>query len=121
VRERKETVTLKATTWELESWRNAACRVKRDLPRFLIFAGDATARYLRELDRQRRPDFVMIRETEKRKLGALLKAARAVVEHVPKVHHSPIHGRIYLQAPLQSALDDLSRWLAWTGEEYPSD
>jgi hypothetical protein len=121
VRERKETVTLKATAWELERWRNAAHRVKRDLPRFLIFAGDATVRYLRELDRQRRPNFVMIREEEKRKLGALLKAARAAVEHVPKVHHSPIYGPIYLQAPLQSALDDLSRWLAWTGEEYPCD
>jgi hypothetical protein len=38
MRERKETVTLKATSWELERWRNAAHRVKRDLPRFLIFA-----------------------------------------------------------------------------------
>ena len=121
MRERKETVTLKATAWELESWHNAAYRVKRDLPRFLIFAGDATARYLRELDRQRRPDFVTIREEEKRKLGALLKAARAAVSHVPKIYDSPIYGRIYLQAPLQSALDDLSHWLVWTGEGYPCD
>ena len=121
MRERKETVTLKATAWELERWSNAARRVRRDVPRFLIFAGDATARYLWELDRQRRPDSVMIREEEKRKLGALLKAARAAVGHVPKIYDSPIHGRIYLQAPLQSALDDLSRWLAWTGEEYPCE
>jgi hypothetical protein len=121
MRERKETVTLKATAWELERWRNAAYRVKRDLPRFLIFAGDATARYIRELERQRRPDFVMIREEEKRKLGALLKAARESVEHLPKVHHSPLYGPRYVQGNLQKAVDEVYRFLSWHGEEYPSD
>jgi len=121
MRERKETVTLKATFWELERWRNAAYRVKRDLPRFLIFAGDATARYLRELDRQRRPDFVMIRETEKRKLGALLKAAREAVEHLPKVHHSPIYGPRPVQRNLRDAVEEVDRFLISRGEEYPCD
>ncbi|HEY0557704.1 MAG TPA: hypothetical protein VGG20_25855 [Thermoanaerobaculia bacterium] len=121
MRERKETVTLKATAWELERWHNAAYRVKRDVPRFLIFAGDATARYLRELDRQRRPDFVMIRETEKRKLGALLKAAREAVEHLPKVHHSPIYGPRPIQRNLRDAVEEIDRFLIGRGEEYPCD
>lgn len=119
MRERKESVTFKASRWEIQRWEEVGRRVRRDLPGFLIFSANATTRYLLELEHQRRPDYVMIREEEKRKLGALLKASRAVVAHVPKIYDSPIYGRIYLQAPLQAALDELSRWLAWRGEEYP--
>jgi hypothetical protein len=119
VRERKETVTLKASRWEIQRWEEVGRRVRRDLPGFLVFSANATTRYLLELEHQRRPDYVRIREEEKKLLGALLKASRAVVEHVPKVYHSPIHGPVYLQGLLQKALDELSRWLAWHGEEYP--
>jgi hypothetical protein len=110
MRERKEAVTLKATTWELESWRDAARRVKRDVP--ASSSSRATPRpAIWELDRQRRPDFVMIREEEKRKLGALLKA------HLPKVHQSPIYGPRYLQGNLQKAVDEVYHFLNWHGEE----
>ena len=119
MRERKESVTFKASRWEIQRWEEVGRRVRRDLPGFLIFSANATTRYLLELEHQRRPDYVRIREEEKKLLGALLKASRAVVEHVPKIYDSPIYGRIYLQAPLQKALDELGRWLAWTGEEYP--
>ncbi len=119
MRERKVPVTFKASRWEIQRWEEVGRRVRRDLPGFLVFSANATTRYLLELEHQRRPDYVMLREEEKRKLGALYAAAKAAAGHVPRFHDSPIHGRIYLQAPLQSALDELSRWLAWTGEEYP--
>jgi hypothetical protein len=119
MRERKETVTLKASRWEIQRWEEMGRRFRRDLPGFLIFSANATTRYLLELEHQRRPDYVMIREEEKKLLGALLKASRAVVEHVPRVYHCPVRGQLYLQGPLQKALGELSRWLAWHGEEYP--
>ena len=44
MRERKESVTVKATSWELERWGNAAYTAgRRTLPAFLIFAADLTA------------------------------------------------------------------------------
>jgi hypothetical protein len=119
VRERKETVTFKASRWEIHRWEEAGRRVgRKQLSAFLVFSASATARYIFELERQRRPDFVMIREEEKKLLGALVKAAQAAVEHVPKIHDSPVYGRVQLRGPLQKALDELSRWLAWNGEEY---
>jgi len=122
VRERKEAVTVKATPWELERWSSAAYTAgRRDLPAFLTFAANAAARYIRELDRQRRPDFVMERQDEKRKLGALLKASRAAVEHLPKVHHCPIHGPIRLQENLRRAVQAVDGYLQRSGEEYPCD
>jgi hypothetical protein len=121
MRERKVPVTLKASRWEIQRWEEVGRRVRRDLPGFLVFSANAAARYLLELEHQRRPDYVMIREEEKKKLGALYTAAKAAVGHVPKIYDSPIHGRLFLQAPLQTALDELSRWLAWTGEEYPCE
>jgi hypothetical protein len=121
VRVREETVILKATSWELESWWSAAYTVRRNLPAFLIFSANATARYIRELGHQRRPDSVMIREEEKKKLGALLKAARDSVEHLPKVYNSPIYGPRYLQANLQKAVDEVHQFLHWHGEEYPCE
>ena len=119
MRDRKETVTLKASRWEINRWEEASRRVGRKFSAFLTFSANATARYIFELERQRRPDFVMIREEEKKLLGALVKAAQAAVCHVPKVHDSPVYGRVQLRGPLQKALDELSRWLAWNGEEYP--
>jgi hypothetical protein len=122
MRERKETVTLKATAWELERWRSAAYRVKRDLPRFLIFAGDATARYLRELDRLRSPDAVMTRQGEKRNLGALLKAAREAVEYLPpKPVERYLHGPLDVRRNLRRAIEAVDDFLQRYGEEYPSD
>lgn len=120
MRDRKESVTFKASRWEIHRWEEAGRRVgRKHLPAFLTFAASATARYVFELERQRRPDAVMIREEEKKLLGALVKAAQAAVEHVPKVHDSPVYGKVQLRGPLQKALDELSRWLAWNGEEYP--
>jgi hypothetical protein len=121
MRERKESIIVRATVSERQLWEEMAHRVRRDLPAYLTFSGNAMARYLLERDHMRRPDYVQIRQEEKRKLGALLKASRAVVEHVPKVYRSPIHGPVYLQGPLQKALDELGRWLAWHGEEYPCE
>ena len=121
MRVRKETVTLKATSWELERWRSAAYTARRDLPAFLIFAANTTTRYIRELGHQRRPDYVMIREEEKKKLGALLKAARESVEHLPKVYNSPIYGPRYVQGNLQKAVDEVHQFLNWYGEEYPCE
>jgi hypothetical protein len=63
----------------------------------------------------------MIRQEEKRKLGALLKAARESVEHLPKVHQSPIYGPRYLQGNLQKAVDEAYHFLNWHGEKYPCD
>ncbi len=119
MRERKESIIVRATVSERQLWEEMALRVRRDLPAYLTFSGNAMARYLLERDHLRRPDYVQIRQEEKRKLGALLKASRAVVEHVPKVYHCPIHGPVYLQGPLQKALEEMGRWLAWHGEEYP--
>lgn len=121
MRERKKTVTLKATLWELESWESAGRIARRDLPGFLTFAANATARYIRELHRMRQRDAVLTREEEKKKLGALLKAARESVEHLPKVYQSPIHGPRPLRANLQKAIDDVYSFLRWAGEEYPCD
>ncbi|HEY0511888.1 MAG TPA: hypothetical protein VGH73_08290 [Thermoanaerobaculia bacterium] len=121
MRERKKTVTLKATLWELESWESAGRIARRDLPGFLIFAANATARYIRELYRMRQPDAVLTRQEEKKKLGALLKAARESVEHLPKVYHSPIHGPRPVRANLQNAVDEVYSFLRWAGEEYPCD
>jgi hypothetical protein len=121
MRERKESIIVRATVSERQLWEEMALRVRRDLPAYLTFSGNAMARYLLERDHMRRPDYVLIRQEEKRKLGALLKASRAVVEHVPKVYHCPIRGPLHLQGPLRKALEELSRWLAWHGEEYPCD
>jgi hypothetical protein len=121
MRERKESIIVRATISERQLWEEIAPRVRRDLPAFLTFSGNAMARYLLERDLLRRPDYVLLRQEEKRKLGALLKASRAVVEHVPKVYLSPIHGPVYLQGPLQKALEELGLWLALHGEEYPCE
>lgn len=119
MRERKESIIVRAHVWERQLWEEIAPRVRRDLPAFLTFSGNTMARYLLERDYMRRPDYVLIRQEEKRKLGALLKASRAVVEHVPKVYHCPIHGALPLRGDLQRALDELLRFLSQHGEEYP--
>jgi hypothetical protein len=119
MRSKKEIVTIRASGWELERWHRAAQFVNRKLPEFVVFAADATARYFRELERQRRPDAVMTRETEKRLLGALLKAAREAIGHVPEVVVSHLQGERHLQADLRRAIEALQDFLCKVGEEYP--
>jgi hypothetical protein len=123
VRERKETVTLKATAWELESWRRAAYTARRrDVSAFLTFAANTTARYIRELDRLRSPDAVMTRQDERRKLGALLKAAREAVEHLPpKPVERYLHGPLDVRRNLRRAIEAVDDFLQRYGEEYPCD
>jgi hypothetical protein len=120
-RTKKESVTIQATGWELERWRNAACSMRRDLNGFLAFAANATVRYFQELDRQRSPDAVITREAEKRRLGALLKAARQAVQYLPKVIERPVHGPLYLQKDLRQAVEAIDDFLRHYGEEYPSE
>jgi hypothetical protein len=120
MRERKETVTLKATAWELESWRAAAYTARRDLSHFLCFAASTTARYLRDLDRHRHPDAVMTRQEERRKLGALLKTAREAVEYLPpKPVQRYLHGPLDVRRNLRRAVEDVDDFLQRHGEEYP--
>jgi hypothetical protein len=123
MRERKATVTLKATSWELERWGNAAYTARRrDVPAFLTFAANATARYIRELDRLRSPDAVMTRQGEKRNLGALLKAAREAVEYLPpKPVERYLHGPLDVRRNLRRAIEAVDDFLQRYGEEYPCD
>jgi len=122
LRERKETVTLKATAWELASWRVAAVNFRHDLPRFLSFAANTTARYIRDLQRHRRPDAVLARQEERRRLGELLKAAREAIEHLPaKPVQRAVHEPLAVRSNLRRAVERVDGFLLDHGEEYPCD
>jgi hypothetical protein len=122
VRERKETVTLKATDWELASWRVAAANFRHDLPRFLSFAANTTARYIRDLQRHRRPDAILARQEERRVLGALLKAAREAIDHLPlKPVPRMVHQPLDVRGNLRRAVERVNGFLLDHGEEYPCD
>lgn len=103
----------------MENWRTIVYQAKRDVPGVLKLAGNTMAHYLRELERRRLPDAVVTQQTEKRRCGDLLKAARDAVEH-PKVYNSSIHGTIPIQANLRRAIERVNELLR-DGEDYPWD
>ena len=80
----RHTITLKVTNAQIIRWDDAGRAYKRDVPTFLVFAADAVARYLRELERERsRPDPILFRREEKRLLEALVRAAKGAWDHLP--------------------------------------
>ena len=119
------TVTLHPTEKQQVTWADAARRSGKPVRAFVMWAADWTAAYLREQEQQsgwgtsRRPDPIVHRLQEKRRLGALLQAARQALVHLPKPFRSPIHGS--LQDPagdLRRAVDAVEEFLRATGEEY---
>jgi aminoglycoside phosphotransferase (APT) family kinase protein len=89
-RSQRQKTTVAATADQLVRWGEAARRYNRELPAFLAFAGDAVARYLRELHRTRsRPDPVLFRREEKRRLEALVRAAKAAARSIPAPASTP--------------------------------
>ena len=89
-RAQRQKVTVPATTDQLFRWGEAARRYQRDLPAFLVLAGELVARYLRDLHRSRsRPDPVLFRQEEKRRLEALVRAAKEAARLIPAQVPSP--------------------------------
>jgi hypothetical protein len=87
----RHTVTLKVTGDQISRWDHAGRPFKRDVPAFLVFAADAVARYLREVERERsRPDPILFRREEKKLLEALVRAAKRARDYLPlKPFESP--------------------------------
>jgi hypothetical protein len=112
-------LTLRPTEEQQITWADAARRSGKPVRAFVMWAADFTAAYLREQEQQARRDPIAYRLQEKRGLGALLRAAKRALAHLPKPFRSPIHGT--LQDPagdLRRAVDAVEEFLAATGEEY---
>ncbi len=86
----RRTITLKVTGDQIFRWDYAGRPFHRDVPAFLIFAADAVARYLREVERERsRPDPILFRREEKRLLEALVRTAGDAARYLPKPFTTP--------------------------------
>ena len=112
-------LTLRPTEKQQITWADAARHQGKPVRAFVMWAADFTAVYLRAQEQQARRDPIAHRLQEKRRLGALLKAAKQALTHLPKPFRSPIHGS--LQDPagnLRRAVDGVEEFLQATGEEY---
>lgn len=90
---KRYTIIVKATCSQVAYWESYGRMYRRDVPAFLAFAGDLFARYLRDALRERsRPDPVFFRREEKRRLEALVRAAKGLYQHLPAPFFSPISG-----------------------------
>jgi hypothetical protein len=112
------TLTLRPSPEQGISWANAARRMKKSVPAFVVFAASWTARYFRELDRRKYPDWAVFRMNEKSLLGSLLEAAKLCVPYLPRYVDSPIRGRIQLQDVLRRAVDNAQEHLAEHFDEW---
>jgi hypothetical protein len=113
-----KTITLHPSPEQGVSWADAARRLHKSVPAYMVFAASWTARYFRELDRRKSRDLVAFRLDEKIKLGQLLDSAKQAIPYLPKHVDSPIQGRIFLQDALRRAVDAVEDHLTRYGEDW---
>ena len=117
----RQPITVQATLDQLWRWEDAGRVYKRDVPAFLVFAGDYLARYLREVLRERsRPDPILFRREEKRLLEALVRAAKGARDYLPlKPFDSPAgFGRRDPGGDLKRAIYAVEDFWELHGEAY---
>jgi hypothetical protein len=113
-----KTITLRPSDQQGISWANAARRLHKSVPAYVAFAASWTARYFREVDRRKYPDWAAFRMDEKAKLGKLLEAAKQAVPYVPRFVDHRIQGRVFLQETLRRAVDAVEEHLASHDEDW---
>lgn len=112
-------LTLQATTGQLERWRAAARHTGRDLVEYVAFAADWTYRYLREQARGRkRGDPVGFRMEEKRRMDAVLRAAKEAGKFLPRAFECIYGVRLDPAGDLEKAIHHLEQFWTEHGEPH---
>ncbi|HEX4960912.1 MAG TPA: hypothetical protein VF173_08745 [Thermoanaerobaculia bacterium] len=81
---RQPTLKLSVSPGQLARWQRYARLAGKEVPAYLRFAAEWTGRYLRDRERGRsRADPVLFRQEEKRRLEALVRAAKGAYRLLP--------------------------------------
>jgi|SRR5947209_16122740 len=112
-RVKRQPLVLQVTPGQLARWKSYGRLYRKDVARFLVFAAEMMARYLREVERGRsKRDPVLFRQEEKQRMEALVRAAKGALDHLPE---QPGHGP---RADLGAAVRSVEEFWEASGEAY---